>query len=167
MQRFGTLCRIGVLSLCSAIALGLPQVRAQQVTDDKVRPGPHALGGIVTSANGPEAGVWVIAETVDLPSRMIEIVVTDDHGRYIVPDLPEANYSVWVRGFGLVDSPKVEARPGRVLDLTAAPAPSAAAAAEYYPAIFWYSMLKIPPAGEFPGTGTEPGGNGIQTDMKS
>ena len=33
------------------------------------------------------------------------------------------------------------------------PAPSAAAAAEYYPAIYWYSMLKVPDKSEFPGTG--------------
>jgi hypothetical protein len=37
----------------------------------------------------------------------VKIVVTDDRGRYVVPDLPRANYNVWVRGYGLVDSPKV------------------------------------------------------------
>ena len=58
--------------------------------------------------NGPEAGVWVIAETRDLPVRFIKIVVTDDQGRYVVPDLPKANYDIWVRGYGLVDSPKVK-----------------------------------------------------------
>src|SRR5689334_17205441 len=77
------------------------------------------LSGVVTSANGPEAGVWVIAETTDLPTKYTKIVVTDDRGRYLVPDLPQASYSVWVRGYGLVDSPKVQATPGRTLDLTA------------------------------------------------
>src|SRR5262247_1660762 len=60
------------------------------------------IGGVVTSAKGPEAGVWVIAETTDLPTKLVKIVVTDDAGRYVVPDLPKANYSVWVRGYGLV-----------------------------------------------------------------
>ena len=63
--------------------------------------------------NGPEAGVWVIAETTDLPTRFARIVVTDDQGRYVVPDLPKATYQVWVRGYGLVDSPKVAGVPGQ------------------------------------------------------
>ena len=67
-----------------------------------------------------------------------------------MPDLPKANYSVWVRGYGLVDSPKVRTAPGTTLNLKAVPAPSAAAAAQYYPAIYWYSMLKIPDKSEFP-----------------
>ena len=78
------------------------------------------IGGTVTSAAGPEAGVWVIAETRDLDTRYAKIVVTDDQGRYVVPDLPQANYKVWVRGYGLADSPKVAATPGKSLDLTVA-----------------------------------------------
>jgi hypothetical protein len=107
------------------------------------------IGGVVTSANGPEGGVWVIAETRDLPVRYIKIVVTDDRGRYVVPDLPAANYSVWVRGYGLVDSAKVTAKPGQQLNLRATVAPDEAAAAHYYPAIYWYSMLKVPTADQF------------------
>ena len=120
---------------------------------------------MVTGPNGPEAGVWVIAETTDLPTRFAKIVVTDDQGRYVLPDLPKANYNVWVRGYGLVDSPKVATAPGKILNLTAVPAPSAAAAAEYYPAIYWYSMLKVPDKSEFPGTG--PQGNGMPTNIRS
>src|SRR3954464_14244951 len=78
---------------------------------------PADLGGTVKSAAGPEAGVWVIAETTDLPTKLIKIVVTDDQGRYVLPELPRAKYSVWVRGYGLVDSPKTEAEPGKHLDL--------------------------------------------------
>src|SRR5437868_8391228 len=66
------------------------------------------IGGIVTGARGPEAGVWVIAETRNLPTRLIKSVVTDDRGRFLVPDLPAADYDVWVRGYGLVDSPKTK-----------------------------------------------------------
>jgi len=112
--------------------------------------GSSDLGGVVSGPKGPEAGVWVIAETTDLPTKFAKIVVTDASGRYLMPDLPKANYSVWVRGYGLVDSPKVRATPGTTLNLTAVPAPSAKAAAEYYPAIYWYSMLKIPQENEFP-----------------
>src|SRR5262245_45365785 len=60
------------------------------------------IGGVVASAKGPEAGVWVIAETKDQPTGLRKIVVTDDRGRYVVPDLPKGSYSVWVRGYGLV-----------------------------------------------------------------
>ena len=112
--------------------------------------GGSDLGGVVTGAQGPEAGVWVIAETTELPTKFAKIVVTDDRGRYLIPDLPKGNYSVWVRGYGLVDSPTVRTTPGATLNLKAVPAASAAAAAQYYPAIYWYSMLKIPDNSEFP-----------------
>jgi len=127
--------------------------------------GDSDLAGMVTSANGPEAGVWVIAETTDLPTKFAKIVVTDDQGRYLIPDLPKATYRVWVRGYGLVDSPKVQTAPGKIVNLRAAVASSPAAAAEYYPAIYWYSMLKVPDKSEFPGTG--PSGNGMPVTLKS
>ena len=130
-------------------------LNAQQTAT--VRIGSSDIGGAVTGPNGPEAGVWVIAETTDLPTKFARIVVTDDQGRYLIPDLPKANYSVWVRGYGLVDSPKLRAAPGKLLNLTAVPAPNEAAAAHYYPAIYWYSMLKIPDANEFGGKGAIPG----------
>ena len=114
------------------------------------------IGGVVTSAKGPEAGVWVIAETHDLPTRFARMVVTDDRGRYLIPDLPQANYDIWVRGYGLVDSPKVKSAPGKLLNLKAVIAPNEAAAAQYYPAIYWYSMLKIPDKSEFGGKGKIP-----------
>ena len=95
------------------------------------------ITGVVTGPTGPEAGVWVIAETSDLPTKFARIVVTDDRGRYLMPDLPPAGYDVWVRGYGLVDSPRQRARPGAVLNLRATPAPDARAAAEYYPAGYW------------------------------
>src|SRR6266850_2373250 len=133
--------------------------------DSTVRIDNDDIGGVVTSAKGPEAGVWVIAETTDLPTKFAKIVVTDDQGRYLMPDLPKANYNVWVRGYGLVDSPKVKAMPGKILNLKAVVARNEAAAAEYYPAIYWYSMLKIPDKSEFPGTGEK--ANGIHEGIKS
>jgi hypothetical protein len=138
---------------------------APRSTDSGIRIGSDDIGGAVTSTNGPEAGVWVIAETTDLPTKFAKIVVTDDRGRYLIPDLPKAGYSVWVRGYGLVDSPKVQSTPGRELNLTATTAPTAAAAAEYYPGMYWYSMLTIPGESEFPGTGDK--GNGISPNMKA
>ena len=104
------------------------------------------IGGTVNGPAGPEAGVWVIAETDDFDTRYAKIVVTDDQGRYVVPDLPPANYQVWVRGYGLVDSTKVAGRPGQTLNLVANAAPSPAAAAVVYPAAYWYSMMKVPSA---------------------
>ena len=87
----------------------------------------HDIGGQVLGDKGPEAGVWVIAETKDLPTKYAKVVVTDDQGRFVIPDLPEANYKVWVRGYGLQDTAPVDARPGRLIDFKAAPAASAAA----------------------------------------
>ena len=69
----------------------------------------------------------------------------------MLPDLPKAKYQVWVRGYGLVDSAKVDGEPGKHLNLTAVPAPDDAAAAQYYPAIYWFAMLKIPAADQFGG----------------
>ena len=122
------------------------QVSAQQ----RVSIGDTDLGGVVAGPSGPEAGVWVIAETTDLPTKFAKSVVTDDLGRYLIPDLPRANYRVWVRGFGLIDSPKVEASPGRILDLTAVPARNEKDAAQYYPAMYWWALLNPPAKGEFP-----------------
>src|SRR5262245_15941624 len=136
-------------SITAAGVVALLAACAGQMSSDGT-PGANDLAGTVTGPKGPEAGVWVIAETTELPTKFTRIVVTDDRGRYLIPDLPKASYSVWVRGYGLVDSPKVRSAPGQTLNLTATPAPSPAAAAQYYPAIYWYSMLKIPAANEFP-----------------
>ena len=91
----------------------------------------------------------MIAETTDLPTRYIKSVVTDDQGRYVIPDLPKANYEVFARGYGLLDTAKVRSEPGKVVNFTAKTA-SPKDAAEIYPAIYWYSMLKVPAKGEFP-----------------
>lgn len=123
------------------------------------------IAGVVTGPDGPEAGVWVIAETSELETRYAKIVVTDEKGQYLIPDLPDANYSVWVRGYGLVDSEKQKARPGSNLELTAVVAPNPHAAAEYYPAGYWLSLLRVPDKSNFPGTG--PKGNGLSPDLKN
>ena len=106
------------------------------------------IAGVVQSVNGPEAGVWVIAETDDFDTYFSRIVVTDDQGRYLIPDLPEANYQVWVRGYGLADSEKTASTPGNLVDLTAIVAPDAATAAQVYPAAYWYAMLDLPDESE-------------------
>ena len=157
---------LGIVAICLAAVLGIartshtagkPAAEIKIVSDD--------IGGVVTSSKGPEAGVWVIAETKDLPTGFRKIVVTDDQGRYVIPQLPKATYDVWVRGYGLVDSPKVKAMPGKMLDLTAVIAPDAKEAAKYYPAAYWYSLLHIPPKSDFPGTGEK--GNGISERIGS
>jgi len=108
------------------------------------------ISGMVTNGRTAEAGAWVIAETEDLPTKFAKIVVTDERGRFLIPELPKASYRVWVRGYGLVDSKKVKARLGDRLRLKAAVAPNEGSAAQYYPSIYWYSMLGIPDKGEFP-----------------
>src|SRR5688500_18633495 len=145
---------VAAVGLAAFVAMAPLPASAQQAaavaidTDD--------IGGVVTGPRGPEAGVWVIAETTDLPTRYIKSVVTDDQGRYVIPDLPVANYKVWVRGYGLVDSPRLTAKPGQTVNHTAVPAPNEAAAAHYYPAIYWYVMMKLPPEKDFGGSSDIP-----------
>ena len=149
-----------ICNLRCSVALGIAAVvltsaipastRAQEGLAVPISVGSNDLGGMVTGSRGPEAGVWVIAETADLPTLYTKIVVTDDRGRYLIPDLPHGNYSVWVRGYGLMDLPKVQATPGKILNLKATPAPDQAAGAQYYPPIYWFSLLRVPAKSEFP-----------------
>jgi hypothetical protein len=144
-----------VTALGSAAA---PQVTGVTVDADDV-------GGQVTGPNGPEAGVWVIAETRELGTPFNRTVVTDDQGRFVVPDLPRATYDVWVRGYGLADSAKTRTAPGRLLTFKVSAAASAKAAAEIYPTGHWFSLMQVPGKDEFPGTG--PTGNGINPNVRS
>ena len=150
------------MALVAHIGVSRAEVSARQAD---VAIDADDIGGVVTGPSGPEAGVWVIAETMDLATRFNRIVVTDDDGRYVLPDLPDATYDVWVRGYGLMDSAKTEASPGETLNLRAVVAPTAAAAAQYYPAGYWLSLLEAPGPDEFPGTG--PDGNGISPNVRS
>ena len=152
-------CFVAVVAI-AGLLLATPARRSAQTA---VAIDADDIGGVVTGPHGPEAGVWVIAETRELPTRYAKIVVTDDQGRYVVPDLPKAKYQVWVRGYGLIDSAKTDAVPGEHVNITAVPAPNEAAAAEYYPAIYWFAMLKIPDKDQFGGKGDIPE-NVTQTD---
>ena len=153
LRRFGYAIYLTGISVASLVASAQPQ-------NDN-----HAIEGQVQSSNGEEAGVWVIAETDDLPTHFIKIVVTDDEGRFLLPDLPDALYKVWVRGYGLVDSKPVSLRVGADITLKTFVAESAAEAAQIYPANYWYSLLEVPDASEFPGTGDA--GNGISEGMRN
>jgi len=139
---------LGLLGVGSAPSLAQQNAAAVPIDSDDI-------GGIVRSSAGPEAGVWVIAETNAFQTRYAKIVVTDDQGRYVVPDLPAADYTLWVRGYGLADSAKVTAKRGTHVNLTAVVAPNDAVAAKIYPAVYWYSMMHLPTASELAGI---PGG---------
>ncbi len=156
-----SLATLAVLALTGGLVAGAPVFAAAQA----VAIDADDIGGVVSGPNGPEAGVWVIAETDDLATRLRKIVVTDDAGRYVLPDLPDASYAVWVRGYGLVDSPRVSGRPGQTLNLTATPAATPREAAAVYPGNYWYSLMAVPAKTEFPGTGAD--GNGIAAGMRT
>jgi hypothetical protein len=162
-----TRIRAWQLGLCTVIAafVGSLAVGLSGQTGGTVPIDADDVGGVVTGPNGPEAGVWVIAETRSTPTRLIKSVVTDDQGRYLVPDLPAGDYDVWVRGYGLVDSAKVKTQPGKVVNLKAVAAPDRKSAAEYFPAQYWFSLLQVPPPSDFPGSGAR--GNGIAENIKS
>lgn len=123
------------------------------------------IRGVVTGAAGPEAGVWVIAETDDLATPFTKVVVTDDKGQYVLPQLPKAKYRVWARGYGLSDSTPVDGAPNQSVNIKVANAATAQAAAKIYPANYWASLLEVPAKDEFPGTG--PQGNGISPALKT
>jgi hypothetical protein len=155
----------GVVCLIAGFAVHAQPASAQQ----KAAPPPAATGGFITgvvqSAQGPEAGVWVIAETKDLLTNFIKIVVTDDRGRFLLPDLPTANYSVWVRGYGLADSTPIMMKPSATaVTLKTAAAKTPQEAAKIYPGNYWLSMMEPPSKSLFPGTG--PQGNGMGTRMQ-
>jgi len=154
---------IALLLATTALTLGAAYPATAAGSDIKID--SDDLGGVVTGPRGPEAGVWVIAETKDLKTPFAKIVTTDDQGRYVLPDLPPAKYQVWVRGYGLVDSKAVAGSPGKLLNLTAVTAPTPAAAAEVYPPNYWFALIQTPAASEFPGTG--PKGNGISPRFKT
>ena len=160
-----TMMTAGLVAILAAFAVATDARAGGAAKGQGVNVGSQDIGGVVTSAHGPEAGVWVIAETTELPTKLVKIVVTDDQGRYLVPQLPKAGYKVWVRGYGLVDSKPVEGWPGKTLNLTAVIAPDKKAAIAYYPALYWFSLLQVPPQSDFPGTG--PNGNGISPNIKS
>jgi hypothetical protein len=155
--------RLAAVAAAALLAGGLSGLRAQSPAP-QVAIDPDDIGGVVAGPRGPEAGVWVIAETDSLPTKFRKIAVTDDQGRFVLPDLPRARYRVWVRGYGLVDSKPVAGNPGRQLRLAAVPAPTPQAAAQIYPPNYWYSLLAVPPKSDFPGTGEA--GNGIPANIR-
>jgi hypothetical protein len=73
-----------VTALVLGVSLATPS--ATQVTPAAVAVDSDDSGGAVSGPRGPEAGVWVIAETLDLPTRFSKTVVTHDQGRYLVSD---------------------------------------------------------------------------------
>src|SRR5215510_1464422 len=136
--------RLTIFALTAIVVSSMTWLSAQQrgAAAARVAIDPDDIGGVVTSSKGPEAGVWVIAETTETPTKFARIVVTDDQGRYVLPDLPSASYQVFVRGYGLVDSARQTAKRGQQLNLTATIAPDAKAAAQAYPAAYWLSMIR-------------------------
>jgi hypothetical protein len=142
----------GVGAVC-VLAAGLAAVAWGLEAQTPAGPPPVGaddIGGVLAGPRGPEAGVGVIAETKDQGVRFAKIVVTDDRGRFVVPDLPPGDYRVWARGYGLLDTAPVDARPGATVRLSAQAA-TPAEAARVYPAAYWFSMLKVPPASAFSG----------------
>ena len=153
--------KLVVPALAMSLAWTAPRTEARQAASTD----RGTITGVVRSSNGPEAGVWVIAETDALPTPFVKIVVTNDDGRFLLPDLPRVTYDVWVRGYGLVDSTAVRGTPGQNLTLQAVVAPTPEDAAKIYPGNYWYSLIEPPAKSEFPGTGPE--GNGISTGLRT
>ncbi|HYV63658.1 MAG TPA: carboxypeptidase-like regulatory domain-containing protein [Bryobacteraceae bacterium] len=170
----GVICLLAILATYSTSA---QQTKGKGKADAKVTANPRIsypgyISGTVTSEKGPEAGVWVIAETNDLQTKMIKTVVTDDQGRYMLPDLPAVNYKVFARGYGILDSTPIDSKPTtNSVAIKVATAKTPQEAAKVYPGDYWLSLLAPPPKNMFPGTGekseTNPNGNGLNVAMAS
>ena len=141
------------IAAAAAAVVALMALGAALGTGQQGGPGARPTGfiqGQVTSGDGPEAGVWVIAETTDLPTPAYrKIVVTNAQGRFVLPELPEADYQVWVRGYGLRDSAKVPASVGGAgpnpnIDIAAEVATTPQERAAHYPANYWLSLFRPP-----------------------
>jgi len=133
----------------SMIAVGIVALAAMIAvvgcgSDDEAGADSGFIEGTVTSGDAkPEAGVWVIAETESLPTNYRKIVVTNDDGKFVLPELPEADYQVWARGYGLLDSAKVDAKAGDSVELTSEVA-TPQEAAKIYPSNYFLSMFEPP-----------------------
>ncbi len=165
LRRNGDRLTLAVFLASSLAWLGACTSASREPMENELQIGPDDIGGVVESESGGEAGVWVIAESKELPDTFRKIVVTDDDGRFLLPDLPEVTYRVWVRGYGLKESSPVEASLGQELSLAVEPASTQKEAAQLFPANYWYSLIEPPKNSEFPGTGPE--GNGISPDLES
>lgn len=167
--KFHTACSPFIAALfllgCSEPSTAPEQIPDQTPGNEAVAAEASAISGSVRSSAGAEAGVWVIAETGELDTFFARIVATDDNGAFLIPDLPEANYQVWVRGYGLADSARYSANPGEVLQLEAVLAANEAEAAQVYPAAYWYAMMDLPEESEL--ENIEGGLNAYLTWMKN
>src|ERR1700682_6554635 len=141
-----------ILCVMARPAAGQQSGAARGAGDSGVRVDKNSVGGVVLNSNGakPEAGVWVIAETKSLQVPFRKIVVTDDQGRFLVPDLPDGSYELWVRGYGLKDSERVGAARGAQVKLQVANATTPQEAAKIYPASYWTSMIHPPSKEQLP-----------------
>ena len=137
---------------------------AQQNAKGKGGAAANTITGVVQGDKGPEGGVWVIAETKDLQTGFIKIVVTGDDGRFLIPDLPtNATYSVWSRGYGIADTAKQTLKAGASNITIKASTVTGKEAAKVYPGNYWLSMLEPPAKNLFPGKGD--GVNGLGPTM--
>jgi hypothetical protein len=144
---------LGLIALSVSIPTNAQQAKQAKAGASRYVSPPGYITGTVQGEKGPEAGVWVIAETKDLQTGFIKTVVTNDQGRFMLPELPGANYKVWVRGYGLVDSTPVDAKPSATaLTLKVTSAKTPAEAAKVYPGDYWLSMLAPPAPSNFPQT---------------
>jgi len=144
---------LGLIALSVSIPTNAQQAKQAKAGASRYVSPPGYITGVVQGEKGPEAGVWVIAETKDLQTGFIKTVVTNDQGRFMLPELPGANYKVWVRGYGLVDSTPVDAKPSATaLTLKVTSAKTPAEAAKVYPGDYWLSMLAPPAPSNFPQT---------------
>ncbi len=67
----------------------------------------HTHIGLIIATASAVLATSLVAQRPTEEGDLRKIVVTDDDGRFLVPELPGASYEVWVRGYGLVDSAPV------------------------------------------------------------
>ena len=61
-------CRVLVVSVALTLSLATQSLRAQPGSSGAIAIDGDDIGGVVRGSNGAEVGVWVIAETIELPT---------------------------------------------------------------------------------------------------
>ena len=144
---FSTVAAIGIAAMAVAVPApaGAQQAAVEIDKDD--------IGGVVSGPNGPEAGVWVIAETSELPTKYAKMrrYRRSRPLRHPGPAELRTTRSGYA-AMGWWTRRRCAPKPGQQLNLTAVPAPNERAAAHYYPAIYWYAMMHMPAEKDFGGS---------------
>ena len=119
----------------------------------------RGIAGIVKDEAGhPLAGAWVTGVNATTSSHPRKTVVTDENGRYVIPDLPGPNpYQVRARVYGYADRWIKNVSAGTVVNIEyqAQDRLGSKETAAQYPAQYWLSLVDVPSESKVKAAGFE------------